>query len=181
MEFKEYLEKSRTTAEYPHVGENELYAVAGLFGELGELLNKLKKLMRSNLDKPTPELAEAIKNELGDFLWYIGATGFEKGYWTLADGKVDTKDVPNLSNVQLPTDVKSTEEIIIAWINVLGVLHMSMGVGQKEIINNVYTSILAVATVTAIYCGVTLSDVLDFNINKLHARQIAGQIKNLGV
>jgi len=180
MEFKEFLEKSRTTAEYPNVGSNELYAVAGLFGEMGELLNKLKKLMRADLSEPTPELAEAIKNELGDVLWYIGALGYEKEYWMLTDGKIDVTDVPSIEGVALPSERKSTEAIVIAWINLLGILHMAMGVGQKEIIKNVIISVLAVATVTATYCNSTLSDVLDYNIAKLSARQTKGQIKNLG-
>jgi len=47
MDFEEYQKKARTTAVYPDQGKNWQYPALGMSGEIGELLNKLKKQMGS--------------------------------------------------------------------------------------------------------------------------------------
>ncbi len=66
MDFNEYQEKASKTAIYPKTLDGGVYYTAiGLAGEVGELLNKIKKIARdSNTD------LEGIKEELGDVLWY---------------------------------------------------------------------------------------------------------------
>ena len=102
MEFKDYYEKARETAIYPHIGKNLIYTVLGLAGEAGELANKVKKLIRDYdlkmgdsiydifdkvSDAPTKELREdglklidGLPGELGGILWYTAMSSYELGF-----------------------------------------------------------------------------------------------------
>ena len=46
------------------------YTALALAGEVGELLNKIKKIARDNIQIPREE----IMSELGDILWYLSET-----------------------------------------------------------------------------------------------------------
>ncbi len=74
-----YQEKAMKTAVYPKVGENLVYPVVGLANEAGEVAGQLKKLMRDDGGKLTPERTERILAELGDVLWYTAAVAAELG------------------------------------------------------------------------------------------------------
>ncbi|MGC8730279.1 MAG: nucleoside triphosphate pyrophosphohydrolase family protein [Candidatus Micrarchaeia archaeon] len=68
MNLSEYQEKAHSTAIYPSELDGAyFYPAIGLAGEVGELLNKIKKIARDNasLNK------EDVKLELGDILWYL--------------------------------------------------------------------------------------------------------------
>jgi len=85
MSFREYQEKAKETAIFPHpaldVGgkEHELnylpfvYPVMGLTGEVGEISNKLKKIIRDKDGVITEEDREDYGKEIGDILWYVSA------------------------------------------------------------------------------------------------------------
>jgi len=89
MELNEYQNKAKTTAIYPHQGNNLIYTVMGLAGEAGELANKTKKLMRSYGLEPGTSIDELINNpksrkileglygELGGILWYVSQVATE--------------------------------------------------------------------------------------------------------
>ena len=76
MDFNQYQEKAWETAIYPNKGNNLFYPALGLGGEIGEVLEKIKKIMRDS-NKITPEKKEALKGELGDVLWYLAAISTE--------------------------------------------------------------------------------------------------------
>lgn len=50
----------------------------GLAGETGEVLEKIKKMIRDKdgVFHPTPEDIDELKKELGDVLWYLSALAF---------------------------------------------------------------------------------------------------------
>lgn len=48
-----------------------LYCIIGAAGELGENLNKIKKVLRG--DKPMQDALAEIRDEAGDGLWYIAS------------------------------------------------------------------------------------------------------------
>lgn len=76
MEFAEYQNKAKETAIYPKQLDGGIYyAAIGLAGEVGELLNKIKKIARDGaaVDK------EAISGEMGDVLWYLSQMATELG------------------------------------------------------------------------------------------------------
>lgn len=76
MNFNEYQELAFETAIYPNKGNNIYYPALGL-GECGEVQGKIKKIMRDDNGIVTEEKRNAIKNELGDVLWYIAALSKE--------------------------------------------------------------------------------------------------------
>lgn len=53
----------------------------GLAGETGEVLEKIKKMIRdkNGVFSPTPEDIAELKKELGDVLWYLSALAFYNG------------------------------------------------------------------------------------------------------
>ena len=53
----------------------------GLAGETGEVMEKVKKMIRdkNGVFSPTPEDLEELKKELGDVLWYLSALAFYNG------------------------------------------------------------------------------------------------------
>ena len=71
MHLSEYQEKAKSTAVYPNIGENIYYPALGLAAETGEVVNKIKKVMRDHDGIVTPEYKEIFKKELGDVLWYV--------------------------------------------------------------------------------------------------------------
>ena len=76
MDFSEYQERAKTTAIYPDDLKGRFfYPCVGLAGEVGELLNKVKKLARDNakIDR------EDLKGELGDIMWYVSQISTELG------------------------------------------------------------------------------------------------------
>jgi NTP pyrophosphatase (non-canonical NTP hydrolase) len=79
MDFKDYQKKARKTAIYPNVGKNFVYPALGLGGETGEVLEKIKKIIRDNNGKITPKIKEDLKKEMGDVLWYLSNLASEIG------------------------------------------------------------------------------------------------------
>jgi len=71
LTFKEYQEKSRKTVVYPDAGNNFIYPALGLAGETGEVIEKIKKIVRDKNYKIDNETREKIAKEIGDVLWYI--------------------------------------------------------------------------------------------------------------
>ena len=72
MNFKEYQDKIKVTAQYPN-NVRILYPTLGLCGEAGEVAEKVKKVFRDNNGHFTEDKIAEITKELGDVLWYIQA------------------------------------------------------------------------------------------------------------
>lgn len=53
----------------------------GLAGETGEVMEKIKKMIRdkNGVFSPTPEDIAELKKELGDVLWYVSAIAYYSG------------------------------------------------------------------------------------------------------
>lgn len=78
MDFKEYQLKAVDTAIYG-AGNSIIYPALGLANEAGEVLGKIKKVLRDKEGVFTPETNEAIGDEIGDVLWYIAALARDLG------------------------------------------------------------------------------------------------------
>jgi NTP pyrophosphatase (non-canonical NTP hydrolase) len=81
MEFSEYQKRSRETAVYPEAGNNFVYPALGLAGETGEVIEKIKKLLRNEGVTKREEIAmekiDEIKKEMGDTMWYLAQLATE--------------------------------------------------------------------------------------------------------
>lgn len=78
MELSEYQKRARTTEQRASAeGVEQIVPLLGLAGEVGELLNEYKKLLRDG--SAHVRFRERLAEELGDVLWYAAetATKFE--------------------------------------------------------------------------------------------------------
>ena len=80
MTFEEYQTQADSTAMYPNMGDNFIYPTLGLAGETGEVVEKVKKIIRDDGSAVREEKKEEIKKELGDVLWYIARLSAELGF-----------------------------------------------------------------------------------------------------
>ena len=80
LDFQTYQQRARTTAVYPDCGRgNWTYPALGLAGETGEICEKLKKALRDDGGRISPERHALLAKELGDVLWYVSALCSELG------------------------------------------------------------------------------------------------------
>jgi NTP pyrophosphatase (non-canonical NTP hydrolase) len=77
MDINFYQQKAFKTAIYPSKGYNIYYPALGLAGEVGEICNKIKKIMRDDGGKITEERRKQLLDELGDVLWYAATIATE--------------------------------------------------------------------------------------------------------
>ena len=80
MNFKDYQKKALKTALYP-AKYKVIYAAMGLGNESGEVLGKIKKWLRGDdgHGKMSKERNLALREELGDVLWYLAVLARDLG------------------------------------------------------------------------------------------------------
>jgi NTP pyrophosphatase (non-canonical NTP hydrolase) len=75
MNFEEYQKKAITTRHRSYestvIGKDLKYFSMGLIGETGELVDKVKKILRDDNGQITKERRLMLKQELGDITWYL--------------------------------------------------------------------------------------------------------------
>lgn len=76
MNFNDYQDQASKTAIYKH---EIIYPALGLANEAGEVLGKIKKVLRDSDGDFTHEKREEIGDEIGDVLWYIAALSRDLG------------------------------------------------------------------------------------------------------
>ena len=76
MNFNEYQKLARSTAVYPEE-HKVVYPALGLWGEAGEVADKIKKTIRG--DSSLVEVTGSIADELGDVLWYLAILADDLG------------------------------------------------------------------------------------------------------
>lgn len=79
MHMNEYQQAARSTALYLNNPDVKLYPYFGLAGETGEVMEKMKKILRDKNGVMTPEDIIAMKKELGDVLWYLANISADLG------------------------------------------------------------------------------------------------------
>jgi NTP pyrophosphatase (non-canonical NTP hydrolase) len=78
MDLNEYQQAVRQTAIYPD-HHRVLYPALGLASEAGEVAGKIKKVLRDQSGDFGRAPIEAIKDELGDVLWYVAVLAGDLG------------------------------------------------------------------------------------------------------
>ena len=77
MNFNAYQKAALSTAIYP---DKVIYTALGLASEAGEVAGKVKKILRDRGGNFLgAEFREAVKDELGDVLWYVAALAADLG------------------------------------------------------------------------------------------------------
>ena len=72
LDFDQYQKEAAETAIYP-TRYSIIYPAMGLANEAGEVLGKIKKVLRDSNGDFTVEQRLKIGDEVGDVLWYIAA------------------------------------------------------------------------------------------------------------
>ena len=82
MELNEYQKLTSRTAVYPGQASKQglEYTLFGLLGEVGEISNLYKKILRNNDDPYSYENRQKLMTETGDALWYLTQFLKELGY-----------------------------------------------------------------------------------------------------
>ncbi len=78
MTFDFYEKKALETAVYG-AGNEIIYPALGLANEAGEVLGKIKKVLRDNNGEFSGDKKKQIADEVGDVLWYIAAMANDLG------------------------------------------------------------------------------------------------------
>lgn len=78
MNLREYQEQALRTAIYG-AGQKIIYPALGLANEAGEVLGKIKKVLRDNNGEFSEEKCKEIGAEVGDVLWYLAALSQDLG------------------------------------------------------------------------------------------------------
>ena len=91
----EYQRGAKRTALYPHLGASWVYPALGLANEAGEVLGKLKKVIRDQGGVITEQARDALKDELGDVLWYLAVLSDELG---IALGEIGRGNLTKLAD-----------------------------------------------------------------------------------
>ena len=79
MTFDEYQQQSKGSAQYSAFVPPWVYLTLGLAGESGEVVDKIKKIVRNNDGVFTDEAKLELQKELGDVLWYLSQLCEELG------------------------------------------------------------------------------------------------------
>jgi len=77
--FADYQRESRKTWNLIHTDHPIVYPTLGLVNEAGEVAGKVKKIFRDKQGVISEEDREALKQELGDVLWYLAQIATELG------------------------------------------------------------------------------------------------------
>jgi NTP pyrophosphatase (non-canonical NTP hydrolase) len=78
MDLNDYQQAARRTAIYAE-GHRVIYPALGLASEAGEVAGKIKKVLRDQGGDFARAPLEAIKDELGDVLWYVAVLAGDLG------------------------------------------------------------------------------------------------------
>jgi NTP pyrophosphatase (non-canonical NTP hydrolase) len=73
MDFNEYQTLAARTGDFGDKDETyvRMYLCMGLAGESGEVVEKMKHVIRDQGGELSDEKRELIKKEIGDVLWYL--------------------------------------------------------------------------------------------------------------
>jgi len=90
-DFDKYQKFTSSTAVYPKQGKNFIYPLIGLQGEVGEVSEKVKKVIHDDKGKLTEEKRLEIVKELGDVVWYISqlSTEFKVKFSDVIKGNIE--------------------------------------------------------------------------------------------
>lgn len=168
MNINEYQKEAIKFAAFGNKMENE-YLALGLSGEVGEVLNKLKKVIRDDGGQLTEDAARHIALEIGDVLWYVATIAHKE------ETSLFFAPRPK-ENVSLQEAIKFGMEVAYQSFRTSDDL---IG-GRVALSSNRLLVICSSLELLSNFAGYTLEEVADMNIQKLTDRQNRGKIGGSG-
>ncbi len=178
--FTEYQERTMETAQYPQGEDGVDYIMLGLAGEAGEVLNKLKKVIRGDYEL-TNDKKLAIAYELGDVMWYV-AQVVRRYRLTFKNNVVADKFEVLQEKNNAPFNFKDLCRNA-ATLNKLGADTLSNYYFVKDNSWQMKLALQSIMILTAMMAsrlGTTIEDIVNNNYEKLTARKKIGTIKGDG-
>jgi len=194
MNLCEYQLKARSTAIYLNIkGSKMIYPALGLVGECGEIAEKIKKIIRDDINinnliygDITPERAFGISQELGDCCWYMANiccdTWLDLGMIYDMRGATMIQQVRKLVGPQIVLHMNRHATAVAGALEQWYYQYdCRIGeTGQFSYISNHLSHIITCIEEMAKRCGFTLEEIYTANIKKLAGRKQRGTLKGEG-
>lgn len=191
MNLRDYQTKAWETAIYPNKGTDLDFPLLGLCGELGEVAEKVKKIIRDDNSVITDQKREELIKEFGDVYWYIAAIATTCNIkmdeqLACAGRNTNMKSLPWL--IFFVKELQKQKGLFVTVIDTLQYehkLHKKDSDWWKDSIS--ITSVIGVLGVILKYVSLCLDcidatrdEVLDTNISKLMSRKERGNLTGSG-
>ncbi len=185
MNLKEYQKTARTTAIYPDKFKI-LYPALGIVGECGEVVEKIKKMIRDSDNTLDDTVKNEIAKELGDCCWYLANICYDADYDL--DMIYDMKCasiVHHIRSLDMPRLVLYMNRKASLVSHVLEEWYYNHGIdGPKPRssldIPHCLTYIIVCIEEIAKICDFTLEEIFDKNIAKLLQRHANNSLHGSG-
>ncbi|MCP4341322.1 MAG: hypothetical protein GY799_21155 [Desulfobulbaceae bacterium] len=194
MLLNKYNEMAATTAIYDGRGTYEglTYVMAGLASEIGEVFGVLKKAMR---DEGMVIPIDQVKKEIGDVMWYWSSMLFECSVNIEGDVDVDAsqasiyeKFLDGHDQPAVDADMIFTEIGLMSTIQSLSSLMWTeyANIAEADIqgpidnMRKLLPEMFRLLSIVLANLGVTVSECMEANLEKLGARKAAGKIGGSG-
>lgn len=157
MNFEEYQTKA---LEFLNIeSANEEYLFLGLIGEIGEVAEKLKKIIRDKNRIISFEDKEEIKKELGDVFWYFAILCYSRNV-KVNFSNILNNEYLNCNFGEIMYEISDAANYFLYYHN--------------------FSYFYEVFNRLCLKLEFSLQDVLYCNIRKLSDRQLRGKIKGEG-
>lgn len=185
----DYQTKARSTAIYPRQGRNSLYPTLGLIGEIGEITNKISKVIRDDNDQITEQRRQEIGDEIGDALWYIANLCYELSIFFTDSTEFNMNQLVNIPPNILHVDnkdlyieileIQSSLSIISEEIKYVNFAVCTHSETQRYLRNNIGMVLFHLYTIS-ILLNLDLREIATQNIEKLFNRKDRGVLGGSG-
>lgn len=187
MDLREYQESARSTAIYGKARvSNMIYPALGIVGECGEVVDKIKKMIRDDNCEITEDRKNGIEKELGDCFWYLANICCETNHdLSMMRAMRITSEFQRMRNIPLPRIALSLSHYASLLAASLEDWHYNKD-GRTNYRDN-YTdiphhisSIIVCIEEIARRFDLTIKDICETNILKLTERKRKGTLKGDG-
>jgi len=207
--FSQYVERTNETAVYPSGIIGKHYVALGLVGEVGEVANKVKKIIRGDIKlglkipddmedgisktkliadiEKANKFVEDISGEVGDIAWYLAQAS--KNLNIKITKIVHTNIIGNYVNEAMgPKPIEDDLKILSVFvlqlmneaIELAGFLLSSAKDYNKENVKVCLSRNFSFIAAISKYLKLDLEQILNHNIEKLSDRKKRGVIKGSG-
>lgn len=177
MDLDQYQASLEQFIQYPDEAQ-VIYPIIGLAGEVGELFNKFKKVIRG--DKLREEFEAALLSELGDVMWYATAICYDLGF---SVDLVAPKEYLDGIDGGLLTEIEplaGVEDLLFELLDHANSLVKLIYANDFEDFVKPLRGVLQCVHGITKHFSTSIDDICEANVNKLTARLEAGTIKGDG-
>lgn len=179
MNLHDYQGAINDFARYPDV-HSVRYCALGLFGEAGEIANKVKKIWRDDAGLLTEDRKAQLRDELGDVLWYATRYAHHRGF-VVGTFTIELGSYSVIFGDEYPaTDIFTATERLSIMAGICVAAAIATRPMDEEEIKDLVGALLNTIAELADYLGTDLEDVAQANVDKLTGRVERGTLSGAG-